>query len=34
VRSWVESGTLADATMNLEDQPGEQREWYQQVSIH
>jgi hypothetical protein len=34
VRTWVHGGTLADATMDLEEQPGEQQEWYEQVSIH
>lgn len=33
VRSWVKNATLADATRNLEEHPGHQREWYEQISI-
>lgn len=34
VRTWLQSGTLADAKMDLTEQPGEQQEWYEQVFIH
>jgi len=34
VRTWLVNATTADAKMKLEEEPGEQQEWYEQLSIH
>jgi rubrerythrin len=34
VRGWLRAAILADADLDLKEEPGEQQEWYEQLSIH